>query len=166
MEERPDNIVDLKRDEASGRFVPGTQPPVYESPRGPAEQAAAVATAEAMGSSEAARVTGIPRRTIRRWASDPHITVEERELARQELAEACERVAFQYIEHLSLDATVKGASARDAGTVVGIMLDKALKYRGEDKPNPLDQPADLESYYRALAAAAAGGAAGATAAKG
>lgn len=146
-----DKVVYLPQ---AGRMVGGPG-----SPRSVEEQAATVALADATSTREAAEVTDIPRRTIRRWAADDNaVAPEARELARELLADECEKIVKAYMEHLLAPAVIAGASARDAGTVVGILVDKAIKLRGEDKPHPLDQPLTMRDYFLSLAAQAAGSA--------
>ncbi len=155
--------AEFRRDDETGRFVEGNRPPnPSKSPHSPERQAVIVAFAEATGASEAAEVSEVPRRTIRRWAADAEVLPDgshpvppaNRELARAVLADEAEKIVRQYMTHLQLDAVVQGASARDAATVVGILVDKSIKLRGEDKPSPLDQPLSLGDYLLSLAAQA------------
>ena len=114
-------------------------------------RAAVVALREGGASLDAAAATsGHAKSTVQRF--EKLVSPTQRELAKELLAAECEAVAKLYIKRLGLETVVEKATARDAAVVVGIMVDKATKLRGEDKPNSLDQPLTLADYMLSLLA--------------
>lgn len=153
--------LDAQREAGNGHFARGNR---LSARHTPAHQAAVAGLADIEGTTRAAEVSGVPRRTVRRWAARALVIPDgshpvgatERELARKLLAEECERLMRRYMVHLDLDRVVDLSSARDAATVVGILADKAIKFRGEDRPDPLQSPLTLGDYMLSLAAQAKG----------
>ena len=115
-------------------------------------RAKAVGLAVVVGSNEAARQTGIPERSIRRWVMDPDLA-ELAARTKEQVAEewwAIVQKGFRRVESL-LDAT---DDAQKAATATAIIFDKLALTRGEatsrteSKDISVDLPADIKRDLR------------------
>lgn len=141
------------------RFQPGHAPLGAAAGKYPEEvRALAVATAEAIAppgrepsGTYAARLLGLNERTVRHWVAGdtgaPSVTAVE--LAKDELAGACDRVAAKIAAKIEANVDIKPRGwddIRNMAVVQGIMVDKAAKLRGEDNNSTVDHRITLAGY--------------------
>ena len=88
---------------------------------------AVVRTAEAVGVSEAARLSGVPRTTITEWMSTPE-NVIYRQKTREDLAEEARVMAHATLA--TIQARLAEFDPRDLSVLFGILVDKGQLLSG------------------------------------